>query len=121
MGHSFGGLCAFGAATLTDKLDKLVLYEGWPVMGSSGPAADEIGVLLDAYLSGGDLDRLLETFLREVVQFTDEQVSYFRSLPGWWESRLGVAHTIPRVYRVSVSLGNIRSPPTSFTPWQART
>lgn len=57
VGHSFGGLCAFGAATLTDKLDKLVLYEGWPVMGSSGPVADEIGVLLEEYLSAGDLDQ----------------------------------------------------------------
>lgn len=109
VGHSFGGLCAFGTATLIDKLDKLVLYEGWPVMGSSGPAADEIAVLLDDYLSGGDLDRLLETFLREVVQLTDEQVSYFRSLPGWWESRLGVAHTIPREFRVSVPLDRERA------------
>lgn len=109
VGHSFGGLCAFGAATFTDKLEKLVLYEGWPVMGSSGPAADEIAVLLDDCLSGGDLDRLLETFLRQVVQFTDEQVSYFRSLPGWWESRLGVAHTIPREFRVWVPLDRERA------------
>ncbi|MBD0328620.1 MAG: alpha/beta fold hydrolase [Thermoleophilia bacterium] len=30
-GHSFGGLCAFGAAALTSSIRRLVLYEGWPV------------------------------------------------------------------------------------------
>jgi pimeloyl-ACP methyl ester carboxylesterase len=30
-GHSHGGIVAFGAATLTSKVGKLVLYEGWPV------------------------------------------------------------------------------------------
>ena len=30
-GHSHGGIVAFGAATLTPKVRRLVLYEGWPV------------------------------------------------------------------------------------------
>lgn len=30
-GHSHGGIVAFGAATITSNIDKLVLYEGWPV------------------------------------------------------------------------------------------
>ena len=30
-GHSHGGIVAFGAATLTANIRKLVLYEGWPV------------------------------------------------------------------------------------------
>ena len=30
-GHS-GGLCAFGAATLTNNIRALVLYEGWPLV-----------------------------------------------------------------------------------------
>jgi pimeloyl-ACP methyl ester carboxylesterase len=29
-GHSFGGLCAFGGATLSANVGRLVLYEGWP-------------------------------------------------------------------------------------------
>lgn len=28
LGHSFGGLCAFGGATLTANVRRLVLYEG---------------------------------------------------------------------------------------------
>jgi len=28
-GYSFGGACAFGAATLTPNIRRLVLYEGW--------------------------------------------------------------------------------------------
>lgn len=31
-GHSFGGLCAFGAATLTSNVRRLVLHEGWPLV-----------------------------------------------------------------------------------------
>ena len=30
LGHSFGGLCAFGGAALTSNVRRLVLYEGWP-------------------------------------------------------------------------------------------
>jgi pimeloyl-ACP methyl ester carboxylesterase len=30
-GHSHGGIVAFGAATLTSQIRRLVLYEGWPV------------------------------------------------------------------------------------------
>jgi pimeloyl-ACP methyl ester carboxylesterase len=29
-GHSYGGLCLFGAAPLTTNLGRLALYEGWP-------------------------------------------------------------------------------------------
>jgi pimeloyl-ACP methyl ester carboxylesterase len=31
LGHSYGGNVAFGAATLTTNIRKLVLYEGWPL------------------------------------------------------------------------------------------
>jgi hypothetical protein len=31
LGHSHGGICAFGATALTSNIGKLVLYEGWPV------------------------------------------------------------------------------------------
>lgn len=30
-GHSHGGIVAFGAASLTAHIHKLVFYEGWPV------------------------------------------------------------------------------------------
>lgn len=30
-GHSSGGLFAFGAATLSSRIRRLVLYEGWPM------------------------------------------------------------------------------------------
>ena len=30
-GHSHGGFCGFGGATLTSNVERLVLYEGWPV------------------------------------------------------------------------------------------
>ena len=31
LGHSYGGNVAFGAATRTTNIRRLVLYEGWPV------------------------------------------------------------------------------------------
>ena len=38
-GHSFGGLCAFGGATLTASVGRLVLYEGWPPADPRAPPA----------------------------------------------------------------------------------
>jgi pimeloyl-ACP methyl ester carboxylesterase len=44
-GHSHGGIVAFGAATLTANIRKLVLCEGWPVPDPSIYAlpADVVG------------------------------------------------------------------------------
>jgi pimeloyl-ACP methyl ester carboxylesterase len=95
-GHSFGGLCAFGAATLTSRIDRLVLYEGWPPVDPDvwTPSPDMMA-RLEAHLAAGDREALLETFLREAVKMTDEEIDAYRAQPSW-AGRVAAAHAILR-------------------------
>jgi pimeloyl-ACP methyl ester carboxylesterase len=99
LGHSFGGLCAFGGAALTANVRRLVLYEGWP---SPNPdlLALPAGVeeRLDALLAEGNREAALETFFREVVRMPDEEFAVYRALPAW-QARIAAAHTITRESR----------------------
>ena len=71
-GHSYGGLCAFGAARLTSGIDRLVLYEGWPPVDPAAWTAPP-GFLerLEELLAAGDREAMLETFLREYVKMSE--------------------------------------------------
>jgi pimeloyl-ACP methyl ester carboxylesterase len=99
LGHSFGGFCAFGAATLTSNIRKLVLYEGWP---APNPEALTIPPTLqeriDALLAKGERERALEAFFREIVQMPDHEFERYRALPAW-QARIAAAHTITREHR----------------------
>lgn len=97
VGHSYGGLCAIEAALLTDRIRRLVLYE--PPMGflaSPPEVVERLATLLDA----GERDELIAYFMREVAGLSAEQVELLRTLPPW-ESRIAVAHTIPREEKAS--------------------
>lgn len=95
-GHSFGGLCAFGAATLTANLGRLVLYEGWP---PAAPAARElppgVGERLEALLAEGDHEAVVETMFREVVRMAEAELAALRAQPSW-PARVAAAPTIVR-------------------------
>ena len=110
-GHSFGGLCAFGGATLTAKIGRLVLYEGWPPAGPAGhelpPGVDE---RLDALLGDGDHDAVVETMFREVVRMPEAELSALRAQPAW-PARVAAAPTIVRELRAI--------PRLAFDPAQA--
>jgi pimeloyl-ACP methyl ester carboxylesterase len=99
LGHSFGGLCAFGAAALTANMRRLVLYEGWP-----SPNPDQLALppgveaRLDGLLAVGNREAALETFFREVVGMPEEEFAVYRALPAW-QARLAAAHTITRESR----------------------
>ena len=96
LGHSFGGLCAFGAATRTSKVRRLVLYEGWPTPhpeARSLPA--DVKQRMDALLAAGDREGALEVFFREIVQMPDADFATYRALPAW-QARIAAAHTIAR-------------------------
>lgn len=96
LGHSFGGLCAFGAATLTPNVGRLVLYEGWPSPDPGAVAyAPDVARRLDALLAAGDHEAAIATFYREVVMMSDDELDEFRALPSWHD-RVAAAHTIPR-------------------------
>lgn len=94
LGHSFGGFCAFGAATLTSNIRKLVLYEGWPAPNPEAipPAFQE---RMDALLAAGERERALEAFFREIVRMPDHEFELYRALPAW-QARIAAAHTITR-------------------------
>ena len=110
-GHSMGGFIAFGAARLTSRIGRLALYEGWP------PTNPEVfayppgfGEQLDALLAAGDRDALLQTYLRDLLQMSDDDVQAFRKQPSW-QGRIAAAHTITREDRAFFD--------TPFDPEQA--
>lgn len=98
-GHSYGGLCAFGAAPLTPHLRRLVLYEGWPAVDPEPLSADaELLEDLEVLLEQGQRERLLEIVLREVVGMSDEEVAAYRAQPSW-PARVAAADRFPREER----------------------
>jgi pimeloyl-ACP methyl ester carboxylesterase len=99
LGHSYGGNVAFGAATLTPHVRRLVLYEGWPVPNvAHRTVAPETMARLETWLAEGERERVLETFYREVAGVTAEELVQVRSAPTW-PARVAAAHTIPREIR----------------------
>ena len=99
LGHSYGALCALGAALLTRKnVSKLMLYEPpVQVVGEEAVASGVVG-RLEALLEAGDRDAVVATMLREVAEVPPEVVEQMRELPAW-QARVAAAHTIPRELR----------------------
>jgi pimeloyl-ACP methyl ester carboxylesterase len=98
-GHSHGGIVAFGAATLTHNVRKLVLYEGWPVPDPGVFALPEkLEQRMDALLAADDRDGVVELVFRELEDMTDEDMAAFKAAPSW-AGRVAAAHTITREVR----------------------
>ena len=98
VGHSFGGRCALGAALLTPTIRRLVSYEGAPPVPGRADAAYEPEWLiarLQDDLERGDLEALLERFMRTIVNMNDEGIARFRADPVW-PLRVAAAPTILR-------------------------
>ena len=98
-GHSHGGIVAFGAATLTANIDKLVLYEGWPVPNPDVYALPAgLDLRLDTLLAAGDRDGVVELLFRELEDMSDEDMAAFKAAPSW-AGRVAAADTITRELR----------------------
>jgi pimeloyl-ACP methyl ester carboxylesterase len=98
-GHSFGGLCAFGGATLTANVGRLVLYEGWPPVDPAGDGLPPgVGERLDSLLAGGDHDAVVETMFREVVRMPEAEIAALRAQPAW-PARVAAAPALVRELR----------------------
>ena len=98
-GHSHGGIVAFGAATVTANVRRLVLYEGWPVPNPEvyalPPGLEE---RMDASLAEGNRDAVVEMLFREIEEMSDADMEAFKAAPSW-SGRVAAADTITREIR----------------------
>ena len=106
LGHSYGGQCALGAATLTAHLGRLLLYE--PAESADDPFPSDLLERLEGLLAEDRREELLAAFFREAVMMPDHELAVFRSLPAW-RARLASAHTLPRELR-TVAVGTVYDP-----------
>jgi pimeloyl-ACP methyl ester carboxylesterase len=98
-GHSYGGLCAFGAATLTTNIRRLVLYEGWPAVDPHRNALPrDVEERLEAFLAEGNREAVVETMFRDIVHAPESDISALRGQPSW-PARVAAAHTVTRELR----------------------
>jgi pimeloyl-ACP methyl ester carboxylesterase len=90
-GHSFGADCAMGAAPLTPNIHRLILYE--PGLGMAYPAGSVEAVR--TALAAGDHEAATVAVMAKVVEMTNEEVEYIRSLDTW-AARVALVSTVPR-------------------------
>ena len=103
VGHSYGGRCALGAALLTSSIARIVCYEGAPPRDDRSGSAYEPDWLLAALqddLVRGDLEALLERFMRTVIRMDDVAMARFRA-NAVWPLRVAAAPTILRELEAS--------------------
>jgi pimeloyl-ACP methyl ester carboxylesterase len=95
LGHSFGALCAAGAALLTGNLRRLIFYE--PALTLPGRPFYREGVVarLQALLYVGDREGLLNMLFREIAEMPPHEFEQLRSAPSW-PARIGRAHLVVR-------------------------
>jgi pimeloyl-ACP methyl ester carboxylesterase len=98
-GHSNGGIYAFGSATLTSNISRLVLYEGWPPVNPDvwlpPPGFIE---RMEELLADGKREEVIEIVARELANLTEEELVAYKAHPSW-APRVAAAHTFPREER----------------------
>lgn len=100
-GHSYGGLCSLEAALLTDRIERLILYEpAIPTGTQSIPT--EIPGRIQSLVDGNDLEGAMMLFLREVAEIPPEELEIYRQSPLWTE-RLPLTRTLRREMEVETT------------------
>lgn len=100
-GHSYGAVCAIGAAMLTRNLERLFLYE--PGYQGVVLTPDKVLGRLDELVAAGEYDAALEHAYRFGVGMTATEVEAMRALPSW-QARVAAAPTVPREFRTAAQL-----------------
>ncbi len=104
MAHSYGSICALGAARLTTRMVRMALYEPpLPVPGQPLSFAADLGRRLEAILATGDRALVVETFLCEVLHMEENEIARLRRTSSW-PVRLAAAATLPREVGVAATL-----------------
>lgn len=94
-GHSYGGRCVLGAATLTDALRRVISYEGAPAAPGTRYGDAALAGELVTLAGAGRNEELLLTFLRRVVGMSSADLAAYQADPVW-PRRVAAAHTIAR-------------------------
>lgn len=97
-GHSYGALCALGAALQTARLRGLILYEPWINTEGGQLYTQQQLDRLDALLAAGDGDGVVTMLFADIAGFPPHEMELLKSLP-FWAARVAMAHTIPRESR----------------------
>lgn len=101
-GHSFGAVCALGAAMQSDSISGLILYEPSMVVGDQSVFTLAQLERFDELLANDDLQGVLRTLIVDIVGVSSRDMDQITSEPGWNE-RIDVARTIPREARATES------------------
>ena len=100
-GHSYGAVCALGAALRSRNIERLFLYE--PGFGAVLSPRPEVLDRVDELATAGRNEAALEHFYREAVGMTVDDVAAMRRQPSW-RARLASVPTIPRELRTAAAL-----------------
>jgi len=115
-GHSYGGRCALGAALQTDRIRRVISYEGAPAARGERYGDAALARELAALAASGQPETLLESFLARVVGMSAGDLAAYRADPVW-PRRVEAAPTIARELAVEAGhaagperLGAVRQP-----------
>lgn len=97
VGHSYGGLCAMGAALRTERVRSLILYE--PPAAGAEVVIDMAVERLERLRADGDLEAVVTYFFVAVALMQAREFDTLRSAPAAWKRLLRAAPTIPREAR----------------------
>ena len=116
LGHSYGGRTALGAALLTDRISRVISYEGAPTPPGASYHPDGLDAELATHLAAGDRVAILSTFMARVVGMDEAELAAFRADPVW-PLRVAAAPTIVRELDAELdpaasleTLGAVRQP-----------
>jgi pimeloyl-ACP methyl ester carboxylesterase len=93
-GHSYGAIVALEAATRTERLQSVILYEPPLTVGPDWLPPD-LGEELAAILAIEGREAVLVHFMRQAVRYSEEAIAAQRAQPDW-PARVAAAHTLPR-------------------------
>lgn len=91
IGHSFGALCALGAALLAPNLRRLILYE--PAINVPGVTVYPSGTIerFQALLDAGDREEVVTMLFRDIAMMPAYELELLRAAPTW-PARVARAH-----------------------------
>jgi pimeloyl-ACP methyl ester carboxylesterase len=102
LGHSYGGRIALGAARRTERIRRIVVYEGAPSVPRLPYRPVGVERRIRAHLAHADGEAALETFFREIVGMDDAGIAAYRTNPVW-PIRAAAAGTILRELEAEAS------------------